>query len=94
MRQRRLSAHAGSRAHERRAIFWSAAALAGFAVLGLLVVPGGRVIWIVLLVFAVMAIPQGIALTREQRPAAGGRAERGGSAVEQREPDREREGRD
>ena len=55
------------RAIERRAIFWSAALVAAIALLGLLFLPAVRLIWIVLLVFAVAAVPQSLAFTRRTR---------------------------
>lgn len=55
------------RAIERRAIFWSAALVAAIALLGLLFLPAIRLIWIVLLVFAVAAVPQSLAFTRRPR---------------------------
>jgi hypothetical protein len=41
-----------------RAVAWASAALTGLAVLGLFVVPSMRLIFIVMLVFAVAAVPQ------------------------------------
>jgi hypothetical protein len=44
----------------QRATAWAGAALAAIAVFGLLYAPGLLVLWIVLLVFAVAAIPQAL----------------------------------
>ena len=49
---------------ERRAILWSAAALLAVAVAGLLFAPGLRLLWVVLLVFGVAAVPQTLARNR------------------------------
>lgn len=67
VRSRPLTPDARRRARTRRAIFWTAAASAAIAVLGLVFFPSVRLVWIVLLIFAVAAVPQGIALTREPR---------------------------
>jgi hypothetical protein len=45
-------------AAERRAILWSAAAFLAVAVAGLLFAPGLRLLWVVLLVFGIAAVPQ------------------------------------
>lgn len=45
----------------------SATAFAAIAVLGLVFFPSVKLVWIVLLIFAVAAVPQGIALTRAAR---------------------------
>ena len=49
-----------NRAAERRAILWSAAAFLAVAVAGLLFVPGLRLLWVVLLVFGIAAVPQAL----------------------------------
>jgi hypothetical protein len=51
-------------AAEQRAILWSAAAFLAIAVAGLLFAPGLRLLWVVLLVFAIAAVPQGLRRTR------------------------------
>jgi hypothetical protein len=48
----------------RRATAWAGAAIAVIAVLGLLYAPGLLLLWIVLLVFAVAAIPQALLAAR------------------------------
>jgi purine-cytosine permease-like protein len=48
----------------RRAILWSAAAFLAVAVTGLLVVPGLRFLWIVLLIFGIAAVPQAFSRKR------------------------------
>jgi len=45
---------------ERRAILWSATAFLAVAVAGLLFAPGLRLLWVVLLVFGVAAVPQAL----------------------------------
>jgi fatty acid desaturase len=51
-----------------RAAVWAAAVLAGLAVLGLFAAPSLRLVWIVLLVFAIAAVPQALlAARREER---------------------------
>lgn len=45
---------------------WAAATLAGLALLGLLVAPSLRLLWISLLVLAVAAVPQTLATIRFQ----------------------------
>jgi hypothetical protein len=47
-------------AAERRAILWSAAAFLAVAVAGLLLAPGLRLLWVVLLVFGIAAVPQAL----------------------------------
>ena len=47
-------------AAERRAILWSAAAFLAVAVAGLLLAPGLRLLWVVLLVFGIAAAPQAL----------------------------------
>jgi hypothetical protein len=47
-------------AAERRAILWSAAAFLAVAVAGLLFAPGLRLLWVVLLVFGIAAVPQAL----------------------------------
>ncbi len=47
-------------AAERRAILWSAAAFLAVAVAGLHFAPGLRLLWAVLLVFGVAAVPQAL----------------------------------
>ena len=47
-------------AKQFRATAWSAVGLAAAAVAGLIAVPGMRMIWIVMLVFAVAAVPQSL----------------------------------
>jgi hypothetical protein len=49
-----------------RAAGWAAAVLAGLALLGLLVAPSMRLVWIVMLVFAVAAVPQAFVAARLQ----------------------------
>jgi hypothetical protein len=47
-----------------RATAWSAATLAAVAVVGLLEVPGMRTVWVVILVFAILAVPQSLLAAR------------------------------
>jgi hypothetical protein len=54
----------GDRASERRAILWGGAVLAGVALVGHLLAPGADLLWLVLLFFAVAAVPQ--AFTRRR----------------------------
>jgi hypothetical protein len=49
---------------ERRAILWSAAAFLAVAVAGLLFAPGLRLLWVVLLVFGIAAVPQALRRNR------------------------------
>lgn len=42
----------------RRAILWSAAAFLAVGVVGLLLAPGLLLVWVVLLVFGIAAVPQ------------------------------------
>lgn len=49
-----------------RAAGWAGAALSALAVLGLFYVPSLRLIWIVMLVLAVGAVPQAIWVARRQ----------------------------
>ena len=49
-----------------RATGWAAAVLAGLAVVGLVAAPSVRLLWIVMLVFAVAAVPQAFAAERLQ----------------------------
>ena len=49
-----------------RAAGWAAAVLAGVAVVGLVAAPSVRLLWIVMLVFAVAAVPQAFAAERLQ----------------------------
>jgi hypothetical protein len=62
----------GERDSRRLTILWAAAALALVGLIGLLLVPSARIVWIVLLVFALAAIPQAWirhgAGERERRP--------------------------
>ena len=51
-------------AKQFRATAWSAVGLAAAAVAGLVEVPGMRLIWIVMLVFAVAAVPQSLLAAR------------------------------
>jgi hypothetical protein len=51
-------------AAERRAILWSAAAFLAVAVAGLLFAPGLRLLWVVLLVFGIAAVPQALRRSR------------------------------
>ena len=51
-------------AAERRAILWSAAAFLAVAVAGLLFAPGLRLLWVVLLVFGIAAVPQALRRNR------------------------------
>lgn len=48
----------------RRAILWSAAAFLAVAVTGLLLLPGLRILWIVLLIFGIAAVPQAFSRNR------------------------------
>ena len=49
-----------------RASAWAAVVLAAVAVVGLVAAPSVRLLWIVLLVFAVAAVPQAFAAERLQ----------------------------
>ena len=49
-----------------RAAGWAAVVLAALAVAGLFAAPSVRLLWIVMLVFAVAAIPQAFAAERRQ----------------------------
>jgi hypothetical protein len=49
---------------ERRAILWSAAAFLAVAAAGLLFAPGLRLLWVVLLVLGIAAVPQALARNR------------------------------
>ncbi len=49
-----------NRAAERRAILWSAAAFLAAALAGLILAPGLRLLWVVLLVFGIAAVPQAL----------------------------------
>lgn len=51
-------------AAERRAILWSGAAFLAVAVAGLLFAPGLRLLWVLLLVFGIAAVPQALARNR------------------------------
>jgi hypothetical protein len=51
-------------AAERRAILWSATAFLAVAVAGLLFAPGLRLLWVVLLVFGIAAVPQALRRNR------------------------------
>ena len=51
-------------ATERRAILWSATAFLGVAVAGLVVAPELRLLWVVLLVFGIAAVPQALRRNR------------------------------
>jgi hypothetical protein len=51
-------------AAERRAILWSAAASLAVAVAGLLFAPGLGLLWVVLLVFGIAAVPQALRRNR------------------------------
>lgn len=51
-------------ARERRAILWSAAGFLAVAVAGLLFAPGLRLLWVVLLVFGIAAVPQALRRNR------------------------------
>ncbi len=53
-----------SPAAERRAILWSAAAFLAVAVAGLTLAPGLRLLWVVLLVFGITAVPQALRRNR------------------------------
>jgi hypothetical protein len=59
----------GERARERRAILWGGALLAAAAVVGHLLAAGADILWLALIFFAVLAVPQ--AFTR--RSTSGGR---------------------
>lgn len=50
--------HRAERARERRAILWGGAVLAGAAVIGIVLAPSVDVLWLVLLFFAVVSVPQ------------------------------------
>jgi len=54
----------GDRARERRTILWGGALLAAAAVVGHLLAPGANIVWLLLLFFAVAAIPQAFIRTR------------------------------
>jgi hypothetical protein len=56
---------------ERRAILWSATAFLAVAVAGLLIAPGLRLLWVVLLVFGVAAVPQALRRHRWRVPCQG-----------------------
>jgi hypothetical protein len=51
-------AASGERVGERRAILWVGAWLAAVALVGHLLAPGADLLWLVLLLFAVAAVPQ------------------------------------
>jgi hypothetical protein len=51
-------------AAERGAILWSATAFLAVAVAGLLFAPGLRLLWVVLLVFGIAAVPQALRRSR------------------------------
>jgi len=51
-------------ASERRAILWSAAAFLGVALAGLVFAPGLDLLWFVLLVFGIAAVPQALRRNR------------------------------
>jgi hypothetical protein len=53
-----------NKAAERRAILWSAAAFLAAAVAGLLFAPGLALLWVVLLIFGIAAVPQALLLNR------------------------------
>jgi hypothetical protein len=53
-----------SPAAERRAILWSAVAFLAVAVAGLLFAPGFRLLWVVVLVFGIAAVPQALGRNR------------------------------
>ena len=48
----------GERARERRAILWGGALFAAAALVGHLLAPGADIVWLLLLIFAVAAVPQ------------------------------------
>jgi membrane protein implicated in regulation of membrane protease activity len=56
-----------------RATLWAAVVLAALAVAGLIVAPSVRLLWIVMLVFAVAAVPQALAAERLQARRGRGR---------------------
>ncbi len=58
----------------KRATAWAGVALAAITVLGLLFAPGLLLIWIVLLVFAIAAVPQAFLIGRRERRVAADRA--------------------
>jgi Flp pilus assembly protein TadB len=58
---------AGRDAAFARAAGWAGAALAALALIGLALAPSLRVLWVVLLVFAIAAVPQALATTRRQK---------------------------
>jgi hypothetical protein len=48
---------------------WVGAALAGLALVGLIVAPSAKLVWIAMLVFAIAAVPQAYLLSRRnERP--------------------------
>lgn len=51
-------------AAERRAILWSAVAFLTLAVAGFLFAPGLRLLWVVLLVFGIAAVPRALRRNR------------------------------
>jgi hypothetical protein len=50
----------GERARERRAILWGGALFAAAALVGHLLAPGADIVWLLLLIFAVAAVPQAL----------------------------------
>ena len=51
-------------ARERRMILWSAATFLAVAVAGLFLAPGLRLLWVILLVFGIAAVPQALRRNR------------------------------
>jgi hypothetical protein len=51
-------------AAERRAILWSAAGFLAVALAGLLLAPGLELLWVVLLVFGIAAVPHALRRNR------------------------------
>jgi len=51
-------------AAERRASLWAATVFLAVAVAGLLLAPGLRLLWVVLLVFGIAAVPQALSRNR------------------------------
>jgi hypothetical protein len=63
---RRQPTHNEVNASTLRATAWAGAGLALIAVLGLLEAPGMKIVWIVMLVFAALSVPQGLIGARLQ----------------------------
>ena len=52
---------------DRYTVYWVAAAFAGIGVVGMIIVPAGKWIWITVIVLALLAIPQAFVSTRSPR---------------------------